>query len=612
MISSLVERYRNSIRFRFAYYGLVNIAAITSLVIGACLQMFSNTIGSESEELSSRAKAIMLIATPMLFWIGAVLCDELADLLFDSIDDPPLSNFRSLTAAAFAGGSKRCTDLVMIAIFETTPILSALVITFTLRERWTFTNCLVNYVIGALCCNIGAVVLQIICTVLMNTVKNMRENYIKLTDSEVVYNPGIHDSEEPSDYFQVFATKRSALAIRKMEVSTSHPLYSFLLVGLVFVMLYIAATLFNAYDKVCMVALLLGVVGLTIATGLLVPRFLGLTYYMMVVLFAVLVFNVLVLDSTGVLERALLVERPVSPLVPAPNGTEYTLQSTTDVYPVCLMRWGNMGVTKVELKLNAVDLAGFSYAVYFPHHVNSLLANLTQNTALEGTQLEHIEGLDTVGGWAIFKIPQSKVVVFAVRGMATHDDALAGMEIVSNVWVMQLANKFVPILQLLPTELIQRLVSLLMFRKYFGAPHPWEKIINAAIVAKKNAAAEGYEMVITGHSLGGVFAAMVGAATSSPTLTFSPPGEKYNLDRFEISAENFMRNVVVVQPAYDPIPRQDVQLGLRQNILCNIVSPVECHLLQRTQCELVRTCGDPRGRKPNMAEPKCAGAITGA
>lgn len=616
--ASFAERYSNSIRFRFAYYGIMNTAIIASLVIGACLQMFFTILCNHTSQatLTKAQESLIFIMTPILFWIGALICDEFVDLCYDSIDNPPLRNFRILIATVFFGGSRRLADVAMIAIFEIVPIIVSVVLNFCLKEPRSFKNFLVNYVIGALLCNLAAVSTQLFCSVIVSTVNHFYLQYEKLEESLTYTNlPSTSRAPlEQSDELQFFEQGvKSRKARKKLSMSQINPCYSILVVMLVVGMLCLVVYYVDTSQAACLAALVLSLLGLSIATTLLVPKLLGTTYYAMALLFAVLTFNLLFLNETdafiGVYD-AVVRNSHVPPLLPAPHNAKYRSQSTHNVYPVCMMRWGGPGVADEELKLTAVDLAGFAYATYLPDHFESMLTNLTQNTALDDFHVEHIEEVETVGGWAIVKLPRSKIVVFAIRGTASLDDALADMDMFSNVAILQLADKFVPILQLLPREIVRKIVGILVFRKFFGVPRIWDHTVAAAIETKKKAEAEGYEMITTGHSLGGVLAAMVGATTSSPALAFSPPGEDFNVERFGFAPESFQRNVVLVQPIRDVVPRVDGQLGLRQQISCSSFDPGECHHIARSQCELVRICGDPRGRKPNLDESHCAGAMT--
>ena len=122
---------------------------------------------------------------------------------------------------------------------------------------------------------------------------------------------------------------------------------------------------------------------------------------------------------------------------------------------------------------------------------------------------------------------------------------------------------------------------------------------------------DGRQVIITGHSLGGGLARIVGALTSIPSVTFSPPGlelshRKYavlnsdgSLHRLDNSNGALHHQSVAVVTEYDVITQVDTQVGLVQRIQCDKKSQAHqnaCHLLEGTICHLLEHCGDPRGR----------------
>ena len=119
------------------------------------------------------------------------------------------------------------------------------------------------------------------------------------------------------------------------------------------------------------------------------------------------------------------------------------------------------------------------------------------------------------------------------------------------------------------------------------------------------------QVIITGHSLGGGLARIVGALTSIPSVTFSPPGlelshRKYavlnkdgTLHRLDNANGALHHQSVAVVTEYDVITQVDTQVGLVQRIQCDKKSQAHqnaCHLLEGTICHLLEHCGDPRGR----------------
>merc|ERR1711871_986862 len=118
------------------------------------------------------------------------------------------------------------------------------------------------------------------------------------------------------------------------------------------------------------------------------------------------------------------------------------------------------------------------------------------------------------------------------------------------------------------------------------------------------------DVVLTGHSLGGGLASVVGAITHRTSVMFSPPGIGQAYSKFlyrdrrsgetsRIRREFVHHQSVAVVPENDIVPMVDSQSGLVQRVLCNASSQAmenSCHMLEGTVCDILRSCGDHRGR----------------
>eukprot|EP00611_Tribonema_gayanum_P001910 TRINITY_DN11405_c0_g1_i1.p1 TRINITY_DN11405_c0_g1~~TRINITY_DN11405_c0_g1_i1.p1 ORF type:complete len:963 (+),score=216.15 TRINITY_DN11405_c0_g1_i1:3-2891(+) len=117
-------------------------------------------------------------------------------------------------------------------------------------------------------------------------------------------------------------------------------------------------------------------------------------------------------------------------------------------------------------------------------------------------------------------------------------------------------------------------------------------------------AKDGREVTLTGHSLGGGLARIVGSLAKVPSITFSPPGIAQSYRKFQVAAGALGRaglhhESVAVIPEHDFVPMIDTQVGLVQTVTCKASAKAlqgACHLLEVTLCELIDHCGDNRGR----------------
>ena len=122
-----------------------------------------------------------------------------------------------------------------------------------------------------------------------------------------------------------------------------------------------------------------------------------------------------------------------------------------------------------------------------------------------------------------------------------------------------------------------------------------------------------HHLVITGHSLGGGLARIVGTLTGQASVSFGPPGLGLSYRKYSIEEENSDGNVIKIRnkaqmdhqslaivTAFDLVTQIDQQVGLIQNVQCDhqdkAVHTSACHLLEGTICHLLKHCGDPKGR----------------
>jgi len=124
-------------------------------------------------------------------------------------------------------------------------------------------------------------------------------------------------------------------------------------------------------------------------------------------------------------------------------------------------------------------------------------------------------------------------------------------------------------------------------------------------------------VIITGHSLGGGLARIVGTLVGLPSVSFSPPGLKLSYRKYSVRRPDgsivkvpstggaLHHQTIAVVTELDWITQVDVQVGLVQQILCDNNDKAHqnaCHLLEGTICHLLQHCGDSRRR---FQEPFC-------
>ncbi|CAI5738562.1 unnamed protein product [Hyaloperonospora brassicae] len=194
--------------------------------------------------------------------------------------------------------------------------------------------------------------------------------------------------------------------------------------------------------------------------------------------------------------------------------------------------------------------------------------------------------------WMEIYFPAANMTVIAVRGTASATEALEDMHFWFGICIMQAANIFVPFLKQLPRAFVVQMLSMRPVSSVMPSP-VYTDVLNHAVDTR---ARVGENLVITGHSLGGAIAAMIGAKTKSSAVSFSGPGLLYSLGRFDITSRDVRDYVLTMKPAKDIVPRVDKLGGLVQEIRCKKASPMGCHSTSTHLCELYFSCGDQRHR----------------
>eukprot|EP00441_Pelagodinium_beii_P009417 CAMPEP_0197686092 /NCGR_PEP_ID=MMETSP1338-20131121/101970_1 /TAXON_ID=43686 ORGANISM="Pelagodinium beii, Strain RCC1491" /NCGR_SAMPLE_ID=MMETSP1338 /ASSEMBLY_ACC=CAM_ASM_000754 /LENGTH=495 /DNA_ID=CAMNT_0043267991 /DNA_START=6 /DNA_END=1493 /DNA_ORIENTATION=- len=352
--------------------------------------------------------------------------------------------------------------------------------------------------------------------------------------------------------------------------------------------------------------------GLIYSVHFLLPRLLGTKFLSfgafligLAIVTAISTRSSIMSDEYAPLEKVRKAIEPPVPsqgniFTPPPVGTVYNdslISLSGNKYPVCDFRWGK--VFPPSKRLTILDLNVFAAASYYDKNedIMSVILNATDGTDIAGgIVLEDVEPAKIVGRWVVIKIPEAKTRVFAIRGTKILKDALADAHMWATIKILQMSSRILPILNLFPVGWFQWYIGFVDVDKWLGNPNVWDAALEAARVVKQQSQADGYDVVVTGHSLGGGIAQIIGAAVGIPTLTWSAVGVLYSLERFKITLDEVIRNVVNVKPLRDVIPDIDVQPGFTQTIDCKTGTIISCHSVRKSGCEIYHDCGDPRGR----------------
>jgi len=270
-------------------------------------------------------------------------------------------------------------------------------------------------------------------------------------------------------------------------------------------------------------------------------------------------------------------------------------------YKLCHATWGG---------LRLVDFAILVQLSYFDwdNHLSFLNASLEKlfGTATGVPEIIPDVGLACSGTTCSrkaqlyqFDFPELKLSVFAIRG--TDPFHFADIIEDARLWVEPvlldfLSNAF-PTIRLWPPgstalfirglhrmkDLFQTKVSL----DYIG---PLEDAIRGQQAKYVNRS--DWQFFLTGHSLGGGLAGIIGGRLKLEAVAFSPPGLMLSRKKFDLALRDLAQYSVAVLPTRDPVPLVDVQFGLVQHTICNRTVPILCHLPGSMICDLLARCGD--------------------
>ncbi|KAG6590915.1 Transmembrane protein [Phytophthora cinnamomi] len=299
------------------------------------------------------------------------------------------------------------------------------------------------------------------------------------------------------------------------------------------------------------------------------------------------------------------------------NKTNPAIVVDDPLYASCSNRWNG---------LSLIDLAFFAEAAYFDPLSNDtaeFISTIFDNEL--GDVHVHLPALNTKTGSKLdfFEayIPKLNTSVISVRGtdIWRFTDFVEDVKMFFEPVVFSVLSSIFPTIRIWPDVTFSTLIELYSeMIGLFGLQHEswyYHELLDyvTSLTDRK--------VVLTGHSMGGGIARLVGSIVGTTSVTFSPPGfvQSYSklvhhiggtsmkVDRASLHHRSF-----AVVPEYDPITMIDAQAGMTQKISCDtphLSMQLSCHMLEGTLCNLVEHCGSARHRISScLFEHNIAGA----
>lgn len=301
-------------------------------------------------------------------------------------------------------------------------------------------------------------------------------------------------------------------------------------------------------------------------------------------LFIAAYLAVLILAGTS---RAYCAEKDCNfPPLNHTKTSDFTIrENLSPGYPICDKTW-------TPLRLHVADMAYISYLAYQKKWNKQDL-----------TQSINSYFLDRGGQWNISYISDGnprfyhvfeatkQVHVISIRGTVSAREWFENLKLWSEIISYQVTSVALPA-QTFPLNFVTSYVSVASFLERL-LHHDREDFSFASIesyIEKINRTADN-SVFLTGHSMGGGLAKIIGSRQKVTTVSFSSPGELCIRAKMGFTLDDLQRYTTSVVSRDDMVTWVDFHGGLVQHIGCNASSYVQCHSIVNTYCELKRSCG---------------------
>ncbi|KAI8924903.1 hypothetical protein BC831DRAFT_401812 [Entophlyctis helioformis] len=243
--------------------------------------------------------------------------------------------------------------------------------------------------------------------------------------------------------------------------------------------------------------------------------------------------------------------------------------------------------------LSVLDYSEMAFASY-SQNASGIPSNWTATNypRLAGFKAGISDSLDPTGQSFYIEYrapPPSNLSVIAVRGTYSFSDILQDVYIYSTAVLLQSSSYAGTMINMWPIEIVALLVQSIskVGRTQFSLSY-WEPVAKKVAYLRD---VEKRDVVMTGHSLGGAIAGIVGANEDIPAIGISAPGLGLQSATYGFSLQRLTENFLNIVPNHDVVPDFDVQYGLIQDISCYKGEPLSCHSLTLTQETLQTLCG---------------------
>ncbi|KEG13143.1 hypothetical protein DQ04_01191110 [Trypanosoma grayi] len=283
-----------------------------------------------------------------------------------------------------------------------------------------------------------------------------------------------------------------------------------------------------------------------------------------------------------------------------------------------------------------ISLLALAPYLFNEEEVNEMLRFMSMHMGTDwvirerhGTDCITVDSSTVPTGWdGFFDFYSAKndVSVIAVRGtdMTSAKDLLIDVNLFIDAVLYHFLSSIVPGAVVLPSELIAdllRLASLPATSEQI--PKSWESLVSKnntslSVCENNNYRRDffvdvinhiGYvgsrpsrpkNVLLTGHSLGGAVASIIGAQMGIQAVGFSTPGISLSHKRFGIDLQRIHRYVVTIVSSHDIFPMIGGSGGEEHHVECLAKTRELCHAMEFLVGTLWRSCGSIRSLYPSI------------
>ena len=271
------------------------------------------------------------------------------------------------------------------------------------------------------------------------------------------------------------------------------------------------------------------------------------------------------------------------------NDNFVSKEKSSPRYPIC-------GNTWTPLRLNIAEIAYLSYIAYRENwNKEDLSKDINSYFSDRGTQWNvTYTSEENPRFYHVFEATK-QVHIISIRGTRSTREWIENLKLWSEIVSYQIISVALP-LQSLPLSFVTSYVTAASFLERL-LHHNREDFVFSRVESYlkehliNGSTDQNISVLLTGHSIGGGLANIIGSRLKIPAVSFSSPGEVHIHAKMDFTLDDLQRYTTSVVSRNDMVTWVDRHGGLVQYIGCTSNAYVQCHSIVNTYCELKEGCG---------------------